>query len=188
MQVLFTHLWKDRDMKSIVRSSVVVLAIACTSGAANAQFSLSAGAFLPKDAKVRAIFGDSTYAYGFGLGAIDRQNRRGVGFDFVGLSFNAPNNHFTTFGTTIGYEVQQELGDDLLGYARAGTGLGYFDYAIFSGGVPVESNRRFASISVAEAGLVLNRNLNLSAQYLFMPTFAGFDFTGIRVQLAFSFR
>ncbi len=126
-------------MKSIVRSSVVVLAIAGTSGA-------------------------------------------------VGLSFNAPNNHFTTFGTTIGYEVQQELGDDLLGYARAGTGLGYFDYAIFSGGVPVESNRRFASISVAEAGLVLNRNLNLSAQYLFMPTFAGFDFTGIRVQLAFSFR
>lgn len=157
-------------------------------GAAQAQLNLGAGLFSPRDSKVRAIFGDSSVAFGFGFGPADRVGRKGFSADIAGLGLQAPLNRFTMIGGTVGYEFQQSLSENTLGFARAGTGLAYYDYSLAPQGSVIASGNRFAGLTTAEVGVVFNRSTTLSAQYLWMPSVAGYDFSGIRLQIAFSFR
>lgn len=176
------------DMKVSSRFLLASSAILALAGAANAQLSLGGGVYMPSDSKVRAIFGNNSAAFGFGFGPADRVGRKGLSFDVAGLGLRAPSNNFNMIGGTVGYEVQQSLGDNALGFARAGTGLGYYNYSIAPFGTVIESGNKFAGLTAAEVGVVFNRSTTLSAQYLWMPSVGGYDFSGLRLQLAFTFK
>lgn len=174
----------ETDMK---RFLILGIGTAVLASVANAQLSLSAGTYMPRDAAVKAIFGDSSFSWGFGLGEASREGRAGQGFDFSGLSLGATNNRFLSIGGTYGYEIQSGQGSDALSYARAGTGLAYYDYDL-NVGQNNFSNKTFKSFTIVEAGIVLQKKLTLSAQYLFMPKLDGFDFSGLRLQAMYSLK
>ena len=71
-------------------------------------------------------------------------------------------------------------------YARAGTGIGYYDYNINIGASNF-SGRPFRQFSVAEVGAVISNKVTVSAQYLLMPKLSGLDFSGLRLQAMYSF-
>lgn len=170
------------------KSLFILSALAVTS-VAHAQFSIGGGTFLPRDARVRDVFGSNTFAWGPGFGPVDRAGRQGFGFDGTGLIMNATNNRFFALGGTYGFEWQSAKPDtSQVYYARVGTGLAYYDYSINAVGVGLFSGNRFSSITTAEAGIVFNRRLTLSAQYMEMPKLSGVDFSGLRLQLNFAIK
>lgn len=170
----------------INRLAILGLATLGLAGAANAQLAVSAGIFSANDSAVRDVFGSNSFAWGFGLGRADRSNRNGGGFDFVGLSLSAPNNRFSTIGATYGWEVQSGPGSNTMTYARANTGIAYYDFSL---GAPLtpSSDRYFRPITTFEAGVVLSKQFTLSAQYLLMPDAGNLNFSGFRIQALFSF-
>ncbi|HLO97301.1 MAG TPA: hypothetical protein VK171_01790 [Fimbriimonas sp.] len=154
---------------------------------ASAQVSFSVGTYMPRDAAVKNIFGESSFAWGFGLGAAVREGRAGAGLDVSALSLSATNNRFFSIGATYGYELQSGQGTDVLSYVRAGTGLAYYDYNLNVGAVNSKS-KSFKPLTIAEAGVVFSNRITVSAQYLFMPKMDGFDFSGLRLQAMYAFK
>jgi hypothetical protein len=170
----------------INRLATLGLATLGLAGAANAQLAISAGFYSANDSSVRSVFGSNAFAWGIGLGRADRSNREGGGWDLVGLSLNAPGNRFQTFGATYGWEVQSGRDTNTMTYFRANTGLSYYDFSLSAPLTP-STDRYIRPITTFEAGVVLSKQLTLSAQYLLMPDAGNLNFSGFRVQALFSF-
>ncbi len=168
------------------RLAVLGLASFGLIGAANAQLAVSGGFFSANDSAVRNVFGSNTFSWGIGLGRADRANRNGGGFDLVGLSLSAPGNRFSTFGATYGWEFQSGQDSNTMTYFRANTGMSYYDFSLGAPLTPA-ADRYIRPITTFEAGVVLSKQLTLSAQYLLMPDAGNLNFSGFRVQAMFSF-
>jgi hypothetical protein len=170
------------------RGWFLALGVVAMTSAAHAQFSLSGGVFAPRSSAVRSVFGNNSFSPGFGFGDPMRRGRAGAGFDFAGLSLNAPGNRFFGIGGTFGYEVQFGQDTSSLKYARVGTGLGYYDYDLSALSLGNQSGRTVRSLTALEAGIVLNNQFTISAQYLIVPKIGGVDFSGMRLQAMFTIR
>ncbi len=168
------------------RGIIFGLAFVTLSSAAMAQISVSAGTYMPRDATIKSIFGSSSFAWGFGLGKSDRTHRDGAGFDLSGVSLSATGNRFFAVGGTYGYEVQSGQGTATMTYARAGTGIGYYDYDMFVSSTS-QKGKVFRQFSSAEVGVVLSNRVTLAAQYMLMPKLSGLDFSGLRLSAMYSF-
>lgn len=176
----------QKNGSAVTRLAVLGLAVLGLGSAANAQLAVSGGFYSANDSAVRNVFGSNTFAWGIGLGRADRRGRAGGGFDLVGLSLSAPNNRFAAFGGTYGWEVQSGADTNSMTFARASTGLAYYNFDLNAPLTPAKESY-FRPITTFEAGFVLNKQFTISAQYLLMPDAGNLNFSGFRVQAMFSF-
>lgn len=174
-------------MKTIFRAALPALAIAAAAGAQaqglkGLQFGVGAGLFVPRSERVKDLFSDSIVQYSFGPMAPNRLGRAGFGWDFAGTAISANGNNMFNLGVMYGYEWQSRGASEssTLTYARVGAGPAFLAYDVTGLGLDVRK-QRFTFLTAAEVGIVFNRTLTVSLQYVQLPTYDTLDFSGFRL-------
>lgn len=174
-------------MKTIFRAALPALAIAAAAGAQaqglkGLQFGVGAGLFVPTAERTRTLFSDSIVQYSFGPMSPGRLGRAGFGWDFTGTAINAKGNSMFNLGVLYGFEWQNRGKDEdsTLTFARIGAGPAFLAYDVTGLGLDVRK-QRFTFLTAAEVGIVFNRTVTVSLQYVQLPTYDTLDFSGLRL-------
>ncbi len=174
-------------MKTIFRAALPALAIAAAAGAQaqglkGLQFGVGAGLFVPRAERVQELFSDSIVQYSFGPMSPGRLGRAGFGWDFTGTAINAKGNSMFNLGVLYGFEWQNRGKDEdsTLTFARVGAGPAFLAYDVTGLGLDVRK-QRFTFLTAAEVGIVFNRTVTVSLQYVQLPTYDTLDFSGFRL-------
>jgi len=174
-------------MKTIFRAALPALAVAVAAGAQaqglkGLQFGVGAGLFVPRSERVKDLFSDSIVQYSFGPMSPNRLGRAGFGWDFTGTGISGKGNSMFNLGVLYGYEWQSRGADEnsTLTYARVGAGPAFLAYNVTGPGIDV-NRQRVTFLTAAEVGVVFNRTLTVSLQYVQLPTYDTLDFSGFRL-------
>jgi hypothetical protein len=173
--------------------SLPVLALAFAASA-HAQYDrrpglgVEVGLFMPADAEMRDIFGNSMFRWGFGPVTVAPPGTTALTPTFGLIVANRDGNRFTAIPAHLGYTMA--LGDrrtQTLPYARVAAGVTYLDYAITRPGAGERfSGRTISPSGSLEAGLIFGNNIRLSAQYIMLGRQDGFNFSGFQIGATFS--
>jgi hypothetical protein len=174
-------------MKTIFRAALPALAVAVAAGAQaqglrGLQFGVGAGLFVPRSERVKNLFSDSIVQYSFGPMSPNRLGRAGFGWDFTGTAISAKGNNMFNLGVMYGFEWQNRGNDEesTMTYARIGAGPAFLAYNVTGPGIDV-NRQRATFLTAAEVGVVFNRTLTVSLQYVQLPTYDTLDFSGFRL-------
>lgn len=175
-------------MRTHFRFSAVVVAVSAF-GVASAQFGQrqeqglglgpSVGLFIPTGSEMRNAFDSQLLTYGFGPSSADRPKERRFVSDFNVVSARRNGNKLFLFQVLQTYEIQ--FGDRerrIVPYARGGAGLAYYDYSITKRNGSRVSTKAGGWSATAEAGIVFNRQIALSARYNLFQRRDGISFDG----------
>ncbi len=177
------------NLRTRIAPLLVVAAIATPMAQAQ-QYGInlggSIGVYIPTNKVIRDSFGSQILSFGIGpVGSTSAQSGK-LTSDISLLTANKNGNRLLIIPYTLGYEMTLgDAGAMAVPYVRGGIGLAYYDYDVTIG----ESNvhgRKFSSVGVAEAGVIIGKRLRLSGKYDFFSKQSGLDFNGWQLAATFA--
>jgi hypothetical protein len=143
-----------------------------------ARLYLRLAAYFPADAEVRRAFGDVIPWPGIAIVPAVTPNRTRVYPSLELFGARSSSSRFLVIPLTVAVEHQWHgTNGRLVPFARAGAGVGYFDYKLHRDGETIAS-RRGGVLGDAEVGLIISRALRLGAKYRLMQEMDGVTFGG----------
>jgi hypothetical protein len=152
-----------------------------------AQIGPYVGLYLPQSRELRNIFGDTILNFGIGPIASSRPAEGKIRPEISAIAASKNGSKFFILPVTAAYEVRFNRGNErTVPYARATAGAAYMDYAITRAPGVRASRKTVGFAGGLEVGVLLNRNLGVSAKYNVFSKQQGIDFNGLSFNLSFS--
>lgn len=146
----------------------------------------SVGVFLPTDTKIQSIFGSSIFKFGVSLGPAPKLSADKFGPSLAVVDVSNGGQHVTVLAGMVSYNLAiPSPSKRFLPYVKLGVGGSYADYS-FNYGVNHYSAKKILPVVQAEAGIVFERNWELSAAYDWIGSTDGFNFSGLSISLTYT--
>ncbi len=147
---------------------------------------VSAGYFLPSDTKIQSVLGKDIFKFGLDLGPAPKISDGRFGPSLAALSISNGGQNITVLAGMISYNFPiPELNKNFEPYVKAGLGGAYADYTFNYAGSHYAA-KKLLPIAQLKAGIIFDKNYELSLAYDWLGSTDGFNFSGLNISLSYT--